>query len=205
MIASVLAGVARLIAGTTVHYIEAAPDTQQRVFIANHSSHLDFIVLWSSLPPEVRRNTRPVAARDYWNKGFRKYLADNVFHAVLIERTSGNATPAKHPGEIAVEAMRQALDDGSSLILFPEGTRGSGEQLGEFRSGIYHLCKDRSGLLVQPVYMKNLNRILPKGQVYPIPLLGKVVFGKPISLEVDEDKAAFLVRCRDAVKELMRI
>ena len=183
--------------------LSGVPDTRQRIYVANHSSHLDFIVLWANLLPEVRALTRPVAAADYWSSGIRAYFARDVFNAVLIKRAA--AVDGRHAVldlvEEAVTQMVDALGDVHSLILFPEGTRGEGE-VGRFRSGLYHLCASRPDVEVMPVYMENLNRILPKGAVIPVPLLSRIMFGMPIHLEPGEPKPAFLTRTRQAVVDL---
>jgi 1-acyl-sn-glycerol-3-phosphate acyltransferase len=203
MIAGALAAVAQLVAGSTVRWLGCAPTEDQRVYIANHSSHLDFIVLWSYLPARLRRLTRPVAARDYWERGaVRRYLAAKVFNAVLIDRAAAPSTPAGQLGLQAVDQMVQSLADRHSLILFPEGARGPGEDLAPFRSGLYHLCARRPGLEVVPVYLENLNRILPKGHLLPVPMLSRITFGTPLRLQDAEAKDAFLERARQAIQAL---
>ena len=143
MIAGLLAAVARLIAGGSVRWLEPPAETRQHVYFANHSSHLDFILVWSSLPPRIRRRARPVAARDYWENGaIRRYLAAKVFRAVLIDRPPPGETDTQAAAERGREAVARMLDGlGStdSLILFPEGTRGPGGELAPFKSGLYHL------------------------------------------------------------------
>jgi 1-acyl-sn-glycerol-3-phosphate acyltransferase len=203
VIDSILATAAQLVAGSTVRWAGCAPSEEQRIYIANHSSHLDFIVLWSYLPPWLRRRTRPVAARDYWARnGIRRYLAARVFNAVLIDRTVSAAVPAGQLGRQAVDQMVEALGDQHSLILFPEGTRGSGEDLGPFRSGLFHLCRAKPQVAVIPVYLENLNRILPKGHLLPVPILSRITFGAPLRLQPDETKDAFLERARESVRAL---
>jgi 1-acyl-sn-glycerol-3-phosphate acyltransferase len=178
---------------------------RRRIFFANHTSHLDFVLVWSYLPPAVRARTRPVAARDYWERGaIRRYLAVKVFRAVLVDRGRANGSNPAERGRAAVARMLDALDADSSLILFPEGTRGSGERMGEFRSGLYHLCRERPGVELVPVHMENLNRILPKGEAIPVPMVGRVTFGPPMWLEEGEPKDAFLRRAREAVERLGR-
>ncbi len=203
MIASVLAAVAQVLAGSGVRWLGSVPTEGQRVYIANHSSHFDFIVLWSYLPSHLRRLTRPVAARDYWERDrVRRYLAARVFNAVLIDRVAAPGTAAGQLGRQAVDQMAQALDGRHSLILFPEGTRGPGEDLARFRSGLYHLCHSRPDVEVVPVYLENLNRILPKGHLLPVPMLSRITFGAPLRLQPTEEKDAFLERARQAVREL---
>jgi len=203
MIASILAAAAQVIAGSTVRWLGCAPTAGQRVYIANHSSHFDFIVLWSYLPPRLRRLTRPVAARDYWERdAVRRYLATRVFNALLIDRVATPGAAAAGLGRQAVDQMVQSLDNRHSLILFPEGTRGAGEDLAPFRSGLYHLCRTRPEIEVIPVYLENLNRILPKGHLLPVPMLSRITFGAPLHLQPAEEKDAFLERARQAVRAL---
>jgi 1-acyl-sn-glycerol-3-phosphate acyltransferase len=203
MIASILAAVAQVLAGSSVHWVGSVPAEGRRVYVANHSSHFDFIILWSYLPSRLRRLTRPVAARDYWERGMiRRYLAARVFNAVLIDRIAASGAAAGQLGRQAVDQMVEALDDRHSLILFPEGTRGPGDDLAPFRSGLYHLCCSRPDVDVVPVYLENLNRILPKGHLLPVPMLSRIRFGPPIRLEPAEEKDAFLERARQAVRGL---
>ena len=208
-IASLLAAVARGISGVQVQWAGCQPDERQRIYFANHSSHLDFVVLWSALPSEIRAKTRPIAAKDYWEETWlRRYLAQNVFHAVLLERGSShkarNAEEAHFAGRHLIEEMAEALGTENSLILFPEGTRGTGEKVGPFRSGLYHLALRRPDVEMVPAYLENLNRILPKGEFLPVPMLSLLTFGKPIHVEPDEEKDAFLERAREAVASLRR-
>jgi 1-acyl-sn-glycerol-3-phosphate acyltransferase len=203
MIASVLAAVAQVLAGSSVRWLGSVPTDGLRIYIANHSSHFDFIVLWSYLPSRLRRLTRPVAARDYWERDMvRRYLAARVFKAVLIDRVAAPGSAAGQLGRQAVDQMAQALDDRHSLILFPEGTRGPGEDIAQFRSGLYHLCRSRPEVEVVPVYLDNLNRILPKGHLLPVPMLSRITFGAPLRLQPSEEKDVFLERARRAIREL---
>jgi len=209
-VASLLAAVARGVSGVQAQWAGCEPDERQRIYFANHTSHLDFIVLWSALPSEIRARTRPIAAKDYWEQTpLRRYLANNVFHAVFLERTSPSKPRQPDephlPGRHVIDEMVEALGAENSLILFPEGTRGSGDKVGAFRSGIYHLALRRPDVELVPAYLENLNRILPKGEVLPVPMLSLLTFGKPIQVEPDEDRDAFLERARDAVVSLRRI
>lgn len=210
--AGMIAAWARLISGVQVQWLESEPDPRQAVYFANHSSHLDFVVLWASLPSEVRAVTRPVAAQDYWNTGLRRALAVNVFRAVLVARHAARSEtknekqidaddPSADP-RLAIEHMLEAMGDTDSLILFPEGTRGTGEAVAPFKSGLYYLCQQRPGLRMIPAYLNNLNRILPKGEFLPVPFISKLTFGPAITLAADESKPSFLARAREAVCRL---
>lgn len=192
-----LAATARLISGASVRWIDSQPDTCQRVYFANHTSHLDALVLWSALPPHVRALTHPVAAKDYWTKGWvRRYLANNVFHALLIDRKDIKVHQSP------VDLMLREIGDTRSLIVFPEGHRGTEGEIGEFKSGLYYLCKKRPELEAVPVHIDNVNRVLPRGEFLPVPLLSCITFGPPIWLEYKEPKMDFLNRARAAVRRL---
>ncbi len=195
----VLAALVRILTGASVRWVNCAPDPRQRVYFANHTSHLDALVLWAALPGEVRELTRPVAARDYWETGHvRHYLASTAFHAILIERA--NVTKQSNP----LDLILKAIEDRYSAILFPEGGRGQGPDVGEFKCGLYHMRRARPDLEFVPVYIENLNRILPKGEFLPVPVLSSVTFGPPVQFVENEPKPLFLRRAREAVCSLKR-
>ena len=192
-----LALTARLLSGATTRWVDCQPDACQRVYFANHTSHLDALVLWSALPRDIRIVTRPVAARDYWEKGrVRRYLANDVFHALLIDRE--NIKVHQSP----VDLMIKAIGETYSLIVFPEGHRNTGTEMDQFKSGLYYLAKKRPDLELVPVHIDNLNRVLPRGEFLPVPLLSCITFGAPLWLEAGEPKVNFLNRARDAVRRL---
>jgi len=174
------------------------PVPHQRIYFANHSSNGDFVLLWTALPAPLRRQTRPVAALDYWlSSPLRTFIGREVFNAVLIDRRP------EARAEDPVAQMAAALDQGSSLILFPEGQRNSSEAtLLPFKSGLYHLAKSRPGVDLVPVWIANLNRVMPKGEVIPVPLICTLTFGAPLHLAEDEPKDAFLVRATQALLAL---
>lgn len=174
------------------------PVPKQRVYFANHSSNGDFVLLWTALPTPLRRQTRPVAALDYWLKSpLRAFIGREVFNAVLIDRRPEART------EDPVAQMVAALDVGSSLIIFPEGQRNSSEApLLPFKSGLYHLAKARPGVDLVPVWIANLNRVMPKGEVIPVPLICTLTFGAPLHVQPEETKDAFLARATQALLAL---
>ena len=199
MIAAMLAAGSRLLCGASVRWQCDPTATRQRIYYGNHSSHLDFIMIWSALPPRLRASARPVAGRDYWEHGAtRRYLAGHVFRAVLIERGQATATSAR----AAIECMAREMGDRYSLIVFPEGTRSVNGDIAPFKSGIYHLAQLRPDVELVPVYLENLNRILPKGESLPVPMMSRVIFGPPLPADSGADKAAFLTKARSALIEL---
>ena len=203
MIATALAAVCRLISGAAVQWHCNPNADVQRIYFGNHSSHLDFIVIWSALPARLRRFARPVAGRDYWEQGaVRRYLASRVFHAVLIERGNAGSESALTVARASIQRMAEEMGDRNSLIVFPEGTRSVNGEVGTFKSGLYHLSRLRPDAELIPVHLENLNRILPKGETLPVPMLSRVVFGPRLHTSVDEDKDEFLAKARSALIQL---
>ena len=194
--ASALVGLVQLLVGAYPRWVGCAPEPRQRIYFANHTSHVDTIALWAALPRQLRERTHPVAARDYWGTGFRRYIAINTLRAVLIDRTREDKTTDP------LEPLLRVLAEGESLILFPEGTRGPGALPGPFKSGLYRLAQAMPRVELVPVYLENLHRSLPRGAFLPIPLTCTVRFGAPLGTVADETKEAFLERARAEVVKL---
>jgi 1-acyl-sn-glycerol-3-phosphate acyltransferase len=185
--------VARLITGAQGHWIGCPPQALQRIYFANHQSHLDWVLIWAALPADLRVRTRPIAARDYWTASpFKHWLTREVFHAVYVSR---QRTDDQDP----LEPLVEALEHGDSLVIFPEGTRNSKGEPQPFKSGLYHLAEKFPGVQLVPVWIDNVQRVMPKGEVVPVPILCTASFGAPMQLEPDEDKRSFLERARAAV------
>jgi 1-acyl-sn-glycerol-3-phosphate acyltransferase len=189
-------GLVKLLVGAYPRWIGCGPAPVQRIYFANHTSHIDTMAIWAALPIRIRANTRPVAARDYWGGGFRRYLATKALRAVLIDRSRSD------PNADPLVPLIEALQRGDSLIIFPEGTRGSSATPVAFKSGLYRLATQFPGVQLVPVYLENLHRSLPKGAVLPIPMTCTVRFGAPVALAAQETKESFLERARDAVIKL---
>ena len=187
----------RLVTAVRADWRDGAPPPAPCIYFANHASHLDFGLLWAVLPAAIRPHVRPVAAADYWCGGpIRRFLAEQVFHAVLVERTRGASAGCP------IELMADALDRGASLVLFPEGTRNDTNQpLLAFRSGLSRLLAVRPAVTCVPVWIANASSVLPKGAWLPVPLLCTVTFGAPLHLTGD-DYASLAKRVEDAVRSL---
>lgn len=198
LVAALIIGFVRLLTGAQAFWRGGRPNAAQRIFFANHASHGDFVLLWASLPPWLRRHTRPVAGADYWNKSaLRRFIGGRVFRAVLIDRERKEESPDP------IEQMVAALANGDSLIIFPEGTRNTTDAvLLPFKSGLFHLAAQYPRAELVPVWINNLARVMPKGQLVPIPLLCTVTFGASLPRIDGEEKAAFLDRARAAMLAL---
>ena len=192
----ILAATAKILSGAPVRWVDCEPDTCQRIYFATHTSHLDALVLWASLPKNIRTLTRPVAAVDYWQGGpVRRYMA-SIFNLLLIDRKKIKVHNSP------IDMMIREIGDTCSLIVFPEGSRNLTGEMQPFKSGLFHLAKKRPDLELMPVYIDNLNRVMPKGEFLPVPLLSSITIGAPIWLESKETKVEFLERAREAVRKL---
>ncbi len=188
-----------LVTAARANWKGAEPINKQRIYFSNHVSHGDFVLIWSVLPSHMRTNVRPVAGADYWLKGkTRPMLANDVFNAVLIDRNP--ETREQDPLETIIKALENNRD---SIIIFPEGTRNLTEEaLLPFKSGIYNLAMARPDIELVPVWIDNLNTVLPKGKFIPVPVLCTVNFGEPIFLQENEPRKAFLERAEKALLSL---
>ncbi|MBL8313281.1 MAG: 1-acyl-sn-glycerol-3-phosphate acyltransferase [Rubrivivax sp.] len=185
--------VARLVTGAQGHWKGCPPEALQRIYFANHQSHLDWVLIWAALPRELRARTRPIAARDYWTSSpFKQWLTSAVFNAVYVSRTRSDE-------QDPLEPLVEALQAGDSLVIFPEGTRSNKDEPQPFKSGLFHLAEQFPAVQLIPCWIDNVQRVMPKGEVIPVPILCTVTFGAPMNLEPGEDKRDFLQRARDAV------
>ena len=189
-----LASLARLITGAQGHWKGCPPMAEQRIYFANHQSHFDWVLIWAALPADLRARTRPIAARDYWTATpLRSWLTSAVFNAIYVSRTRSS------PDEDPLEPLVEALAAGDSVVIFPEGTRSNKGEPQAFKAGLYHLAEQFPQVQLIPTWIDNVQRVMPKGEVVPVPILCTVTFGEPLQLQPGEDKRAFLERARAAV------
>ena len=199
-----LAAVARLITGAQGHWYGAPPKAEQRIYFANHQSHFDWVLIWAALPRDLRSVTRPIAARDYWTRSkLKHWITREVFNAVYVSRTRPkDASGVGSDDEDPLEPLMEALRHGDSLVIFPEGTRGNKVDPAPFKAGLFHLAEAFPELPLIPAWIDNVQRVMPKGEVVPVPILCSVTFGKPLVLFPGESKQGFLERARNAVMAL---
>ena len=194
-----LLGFVRLLTGAQARWYGSPPKAEQRIYFANHQSHADLVMIWAALPEELRSITRPIAARDYWTKSdFKRWITTAVFNAVYVDRE-------RQGDEDPLQPLIDALQSGDSLIIFPEGTRGHAAEPQAFKAGLYNLALRFPDVVLVPAWIANVQRVMPKGEVVPVPVLCSVTFGAPIRLEPGEERRAFLDRARAAVIALQDV
>ncbi len=196
---STLSVFARFITAARAEWRGIEPVRRQRIYYANHTSNADMPIIMAVLPAALRRDTRPVAAADYWLKTkARAFVGPEVYNAVLIDRRS------EHQTEDPIEKIVEALDEGASLIIFPEGGRNRSEDpLMPFKAGLYNIANKRPDVDLVPTWIDNIASVMPSGEVIPVPLACTVIFGNPVHVREDEEKDGFLKRASDALVALM--
>ncbi len=195
----ILLGIVRVLTGAQARWYGCPPKAEQRIYFANHQSHADLVMIWAALPEELRSITRPIAAKDYWTKTpFKQWITTAVFNAVYVERE-------RQGDEDPLQPLVDALENGDSLIVFPEGTRGHAEEPQPFKSGLYNLALRFPSVVLVPAWIDNIQRVMPKGEVVPVPILCSVTFGTPMQVEPGEERRHFLDRARNAVIALREV
>lgn len=190
---SLILGLVRALTGAQARWHGCPPVAEQRIYFANHQSHIDLVMIWAALPQELRQITRPIAAKDYWTQSpLRRWLTSAVFNAIYVDRDRSG-------GQDPLEPLVAALRQGESIILFPEGTRGSAEEPQAFKAGLFNLAQQFPDVALIPAWINNVQRVMPKGEVVPVPLLCSVTFGAPMQIETNEDRQDFLQRARSTV------
>lgn len=197
-ISDLLIAFLRLVIGASARW-ESQPDfSRQRIYIANHTSHIDTLAIMSALPREARIKTKPIAAADYWGKNrFLSWVSQKGLNAVLIDRKGKSREEALAP-------VVEALNAGHSVIFFPEGTRSQSSMPGEFKSGLHSLYSQFPDVEMVPIYLENLHRAMPKGKRVLLPILCTIRIGNPIVRKEGEQRVPFLMRAHEAVVELSK-
>lgn len=186
----------RLLVGARGEWLGGAPPVRQRIYYANHSSHFDTLAVIAAMPTMLRRSLRPVAARDYWGRTrLGRFIAERCLGAVLLDRKP-------RPHEDPLGPVVGALGAGDSILIFPEGTRGDGEAVAAFKSGLFHIARRFPEVDLLPVHLDNLARVMPKGSLLVVPITCTARFGAALRLAEGEGRDVFLARARDALLQL---
>lgn len=172
---------------------------QPMIIVANHNSHLDTMAIMSSLPFTALSKTHPVATATYFGKKkWLAFLSNRLVNTVLIQKHDSQG------GSKALEVLDNTLKKGHSLLLFPEGTRGTPGQLEEFRTGVGVLLLQNPGVKYLPVWIEGTGNILPKGALLLKPHIATVCIGKA-SLPKATSVAALTNEVKNAVLQLGRV
>ena len=199
VVSYLLLGLIRILTGSQARWWGCPPKALQRIYFANHQSHADLVMIWAALPKELRHRTRAVAARDYWTKTpLKQWITSAVFNVIYVSRS-------RNADEDPLEPLVEALQGGDSLILFPEGTRGFADEPQAFKAGLYNLALKFPEVELVPAWIANVQRVMPKGEVVPVPVLCSVTFGVPMQVLPGEQCAAFLQRARAQVIALQNV
>jgi len=176
---------ASLVLGLNVRRRHWLPRRGPAILVANHNSHLDTVVLLSLFPYRLACQLRPVAAADYFfrNRALAWFVV-HVLRIIPLDRTARAGTVH------LLKDVSEALAAGEILLLFPEGTRGEPEQLGEFRSGIAHIVKAHPEAPVIPVFVHGAGKALPRGEAILVPFFCDIFVGEP--LHWSGDRARFM-------------
>ncbi|HEY3949948.1 lysophospholipid acyltransferase family protein [Phenylobacterium sp.] len=187
--------IARVFTGADIVGREKLPLTGPAILVANHSSHVDTVLLLTIYPSRALDRVRPAAAADYFLKGrAMSWFSRNILAIVPVARDRAGS------GEDVLAPAREALAAGDIVLIFPEGTRGDGEDLSKLKSGVARLASAFPDAPVTPVWLQGAGRVLPKGTHVPVPLNCTVLVGDPVHW--GGDRAAFMEQLRVALEGL---
>jgi 1-acyl-sn-glycerol-3-phosphate acyltransferase len=188
--------------GLYVKREELLPRQGPAIVVANHNSHLDTLVLLSLFPLGLLPKVRAVAAADYFagEDTTLGWIAKRLIGIIPIRR---NASALENMRHDPLKPAADALADGSILIIYPEGTRGTAEKLAKFKNGVAYLVERFPEVPVTPVYLCGLGKAWPKGERWPVPLLCEVFVGAP--MRWCGDRIAFIAKLEQRVGELAKL
>ena len=187
---------ARFFTGADVIGREHLPLKGPAIVAANHNSHVDTLLLLSIFPARTLGCVRPAAAADYFLKDpVMSWFSRNIIGIVPVAR--GRAAS----GDDVLAPAREALAAGDIVVIFPEGTRGeASDDMGRLKSGVARLAESFPAAPVTPVWIQGAGRVLPKGEVLPVPMNCAVIVGPAIHW--GGRRTAFMDALREALLSL---
>ena len=188
--------IARFMTGADVIGREHLPRRGPAIIAANHNSHIDTLLMLTIFPPHLMPFLRPAAAADYFLKDpFIGWFSRKLVGIVPVERVKAGT------GADVLAPMREALAQRAIVILFPEGTRGAGnDEMGELKGGIARLAEAFPDAPVIPIWIEGAGRVLPKGTMVPVPMNCTVLVGEAVPAAAD--RGAFLADLRERLLAL---
>jgi 1-acyl-sn-glycerol-3-phosphate acyltransferase len=173
--------VTRVLIGLHVRDQQNLPMNGPAIIAANHNSHLDTLTLLSLFPLSIIPRVRPVAAADYFLRNpALAWCSLNLIGILPITRKVRKTDP--------LIGCYEALSRGEILVIFPEGSRGEPEQMGELKTGIAHLAERFPNVPIIPVFMHGLGLSLPKGEALLVPRFCDVYVGQGIYWQGERDE-----------------
>ena len=187
--------IARVFTGADIVGREKLPLKGPAILAANHASHVDTILMLTLYPSKGLDRVRPAAAADYFLRGgLISWLSNTIIGIVPVARDKAGT------GVDVLEPVRAALKAGDIVLIFPEGTRGDGEEMSQLKSGVARLAADVPEAPVYPIWLQGAGRVLPKGEALPVPMNCTVLVGDPLHWQ--GDRQAFLDELRGRLEEL---
>lgn len=172
--------------------LENIPRTEPVVIVANHSSYADHFMTLTLLhalrPGQVWYPTKAEAFET---------LGSRVWH----ESMNCFSVQRDAPSDAIFIKAKEVLDAGNILVLYPEGTRGPGDQLLPFKSGAFRMAL-ASGAPVVPIGMWNLHRVLPKGSSRVTNEVAAVAIGSALHITQAEPREAITTMRHDAQRAI---
>ena len=188
--------------GLRIQHRERLPTSGPAILVANHNSHLDTLVLMSLFPLSKVQHLRPIANEEYFLKQnpCLAWFARHILHIIPVSTEAGSCRDNSCNHRNFFKNCADAIAQNQILILYPEGTRGTPESLGEFKSGIAHLAKQHPHVPIVPIFLDGLGKALPKGDFLIVPLLCSIYIGE--AMYWNGQKQTFLQQLTERVQAL---